>query len=126
MINAAMIKELREVTGAGMLDCKKALQETNGNMDEAVKAAYENSREGDIVSLSPASASFDMFKNFEERGNLGFAYDPLFIIEEEGKTFGELTTEEKCSRLEAQVNLLKAENELLKKIRFAERGQQKK
>ncbi|WP_304093362.1 XTP/dITP diphosphatase [Methanobrevibacter ruminantium] len=32
---------------------------------------------------------------FEERGNLGFAYDPLFIIEEEGKTFGELTTEEK-------------------------------
>lgn len=37
MINAAMIKELREVTGAGMLDCKKALQETNGNMDEAVK-----------------------------------------------------------------------------------------
>ena len=38
----------------------------------------------------------------------------------------ELTPEEKCSRLEAQVNLLKAENELLKKIRFAERGQQKK
>ena len=37
MINAAMIKELREVTGAGMRDCKKALQETNGNMDEAVK-----------------------------------------------------------------------------------------
>ena len=32
---------------------------------------------------------------FEERGNLGFAFDPLFLVPEEGKTFGELTTEEK-------------------------------
>ena len=31
-----MVKELREQTGAGMLDCKKALTETNGNMEEAV------------------------------------------------------------------------------------------
>ena len=31
----------------------------------------------------------------EEKGNLGFAFDPLFYVEEEGKTFGELTTEEK-------------------------------
>lgn len=37
----------------------------------------------------------------------------------------ELTLEEKTSRLEAQINLLKAENELLKKIRFAERGMRK-
>ena len=37
MISAQMVKELREVTGAGMMDCKKALVETNGNMDEAVK-----------------------------------------------------------------------------------------
>ncbi len=35
-ITAAMVKELRETTGAGMLDCKKALVEANGNMDEAV------------------------------------------------------------------------------------------
>ena len=36
-ITAAMVKELRELTGAGMMDCKKALNETNGNMDEAVE-----------------------------------------------------------------------------------------
>ena len=36
-ITAAMVKELREMTGAGMMDCKKALNETNGNMDEAVE-----------------------------------------------------------------------------------------
>ncbi|MGD9604836.1 MAG: translation elongation factor Ts [Bacilli bacterium] len=36
MINAALVKELREKTGAGMMDCKKALVETNGNLEEAV------------------------------------------------------------------------------------------
>ena len=36
-ITAAMVKELREMTGAGMMDCKKALNETDGNMNEAVE-----------------------------------------------------------------------------------------
>ncbi|WP_249869758.1 translation elongation factor Ts [Oceanobacillus saliphilus] len=35
-ITAQMVKELREKTGAGMMDCKKALQETDGNMDAAI------------------------------------------------------------------------------------------
>ena len=35
-ITAAMVKELRDTTGAGMMDAKKALTETEGNMDEAV------------------------------------------------------------------------------------------
>ncbi|MCQ4022043.1 MULTISPECIES: UDP-N-acetylmuramoyl-L-alanine--D-glutamate ligase [unclassified Ruminococcus] len=38
------------------------------NMGEAVKAAQENAISGDIVSMSPASASFDLYKNFDERG----------------------------------------------------------
>lgn len=36
-ITAGMVKELREMTGAGMMECKKALTETDGNMDEAVE-----------------------------------------------------------------------------------------
>jgi elongation factor Ts len=36
-ITASMVKELRESTGAGMMECKKALNETNGNMEEAVE-----------------------------------------------------------------------------------------
>lgn len=53
MISAALVKELREITGAGMMDCKKALVETNGNIEEAVtwlrekgimKAAKKESR----------------------------------------------------------------------------------
>ena len=36
MISASMVKDLREATGAGMLDCKKALEATNGDMEEAI------------------------------------------------------------------------------------------
>lgn len=39
------------------------------NLEESVKIAKEKAKKGDIVLLSPASASFDAFKNFEERGN---------------------------------------------------------
>ena len=41
-VTAGMVKELREMTGAGMMDCKKALNETNGNMDEAVEYLRKN------------------------------------------------------------------------------------
>ena len=63
MISASMVKELRETTGAGMLDCKKALEATNGDMEEAItwlrekgisKAAKKASRiaaEGLAVTL---------------------------------------------------------------------------
>lgn len=53
MISASQVKELREITGAGMMDCKKALVETKGNIEEAVtwlrekgimKAAKKESR----------------------------------------------------------------------------------
>jgi len=61
-VTAAMVKELRERTGAGMLDCKKALKEVDGDMDKAIdflrkkglsKAAKKAGRvatEGAIVS----------------------------------------------------------------------------
>lgn len=41
-ITAAMVKELREMTGAGMMDCKKALANTDGDMDKAVEYLREN------------------------------------------------------------------------------------
>lgn len=41
-ITAAMVKELRELTGAGMMDCKKALGETDGDMDAAVEYLRKN------------------------------------------------------------------------------------
>lgn len=41
-VTASMVKELREMTGAGMMDCKKALNETNGDMDAAVEYLRKN------------------------------------------------------------------------------------
>ena len=41
-ITAAMVKELRDMTGAGMMDCKKALGETDGDIDKAVEYLREN------------------------------------------------------------------------------------
>lgn len=40
-ISAAQVKELREKTGAGMMDCKKALQESNGDMERAAEILRE-------------------------------------------------------------------------------------
>ena len=44
-----------------MVDC--------GDFDSAVQAAAKAAQPGDIVLMSPASASFDQFKNFMERGD---------------------------------------------------------
>ena len=41
-ITASLVKELRERTGAGMMDCKKALTETDGNIDAAIDYLREN------------------------------------------------------------------------------------
>jgi len=40
-ITAQMVKQLREMTGAGMMDCKKALQEADGDFDKAIKILRE-------------------------------------------------------------------------------------
>ncbi|MBR0091890.1 MAG: elongation factor Ts [Lachnospiraceae bacterium] len=41
-ITASQVKELREISGAGMMECKKALEETGGNMDEAMEFLRKN------------------------------------------------------------------------------------
>ena len=55
------IEKLKKDKNIKIIHCK--------NMEEAVNTAKMNAKPGDIVLLSPASTSFDAFKNFEERGN---------------------------------------------------------
>ena len=45
-VTAAMVKELREMTGAGMMDCKKALTATDGDMDKAIEFLREKGLAG--------------------------------------------------------------------------------
>ena len=40
-VTAKMVKELRDMTGAGMMDCKKALVEADGDLDKAVEVLRE-------------------------------------------------------------------------------------
>ena len=40
-ISASLVKELRDKTGVGMMDCKKVLQETNGDLEAAIKSLRE-------------------------------------------------------------------------------------
>ena len=62
-ITAAQVKELRDATGAGMMDCKHALQERNGDFDEAVKYLREKgiakaAKRADKVASEGAVASY--------------------------------------------------------------------
>ncbi|WP_053366194.1 translation elongation factor Ts [Bacillus sp. FJAT-27245] len=60
-ITAQMVKELREKTGAGMLDCKKALQETEGDMEKAIdflreKGIAKAAKKGDRIAAEGLAA----------------------------------------------------------------------
>ncbi len=69
-VSASMVKELREMTGAGMLDCKNALTETDCNMDNAVKLL----REKGIAKAAKKSgriASEGMVTSYVHGGRIG-------------------------------------------------------
>ena len=61
-------QKIEEATKQALSEEKNIEIIHTNNLEESVKVAKEKAKEGDIVLLSPASASFDAFKNFEERG----------------------------------------------------------
>ena len=62
-------QKIEEATKQALSEEKSIEIIHTNNLEESVNVAKEKAKEGDIVLLSPASASFDAFKNFEERGN---------------------------------------------------------
>ena len=61
MISASLVKELREKTGAGMLDCKKALEANNGNIDASIdwlreKGISKAAKKADRIAAEGVSA----------------------------------------------------------------------
>ena len=59
IFTAADIKTLRDKTGAGMMDCKKALSETNGNIESAIEWLRKN---GINTAQKKSSRSFDLYR----------------------------------------------------------------
>ena len=69
-ITAAMVKELREKAGAGMMDCKKALTETNGDMDKAVDFLREKGL-ASVAKKSSRIASEGLVESYVHGGRIG-------------------------------------------------------
>ena len=110
-VSASLVKELREMTGAGMMDCKKALEETNADIDAAVKLLKEkgqatldkkagrvaaegvigsyihNNKIGVIVEINTEtdfSANTDTVKDFARDIAMHIAAaNPLYVSEED-------------------------------------------
>ena len=61
-ITAAMVKELRDKTGAGMMECKAALAEANGNMEEAITIL----RKRGLAQAETAGGDKDRDKNGDQ------------------------------------------------------------
>lgn len=80
MVTAAQVKELREKTGAGMMDCKKALEETDGNMSTAIdwlreKGISKAAKKADRIAaegLTRAAAHGDVAYIFEVNSETDF------------------------------------------------------
>ena len=69
-ITAALVKELREKSGAGMMDCKKALTETNGDMDKAIDFLRENGL-ASVAKKSSRIASEGLVDSYIHGGRIG-------------------------------------------------------
>ena len=78
-VTASMVKELREMTGAGMMDCKKALNETDGNMDAACKQALKQIEDKEYI----AKLKQDGMRNFIKYGVACYKKDCKVMIYEE-------------------------------------------
>lgn len=70
-ITAAMVKELREATGVGMLDCKKALAETDGNMEAAIEYLREKGLAASQKKAGRIAAEGVVYALVSENGKSG-------------------------------------------------------
>lgn len=75
MISASMVKDLREKTGAGMMDCKKALTETNGDMEKAIEYLREKGITKAAKKSSRIAAEGLVLAYVTEDGKIGSAVE---------------------------------------------------
>ncbi len=131
-ITAQMIKELREKTGAGIVDCKKALQEANGDMEKAVEILRKKGAAKAAKKAERATAEGAVFSYIHAGGKVGVLVElnceTDFVARNE--TFKELGHEiamqiaamspEYVSKEEVPSEVVEKEKEILKEQALSE------
>lgn len=112
-ITAKMVKELREMTGAGMMDCKKALQENEGNFDKAIDYLREKGMAKAVKKAGRVAAEGLIFDGVSEDHKtavvIEFNAETDFVAKnEEFKNFGKLLVETALVNQVSTVEELKA------------------
>lgn len=112
-ITAKMVKELREMTGAGMMDCKKALQENEGNFDKAIDYLREKGMAKAVKKAGRVAAEGLIFDGVSEDHKtavvIEFNAETDFVAKnEEFKNFGKLLVETALVNPVSTVEELKA------------------
>ena len=112
-ITAKMVKELREMTGAGMMDCKKALQENEGNFDKAIDYLREKGMAKAVKEAGRVAAEGLVFDGVTEDHKtavvIEFNAETDFVAKnDEFKNFGKLLVETALTSPVSTVEELKA------------------
>ena len=112
-ITAKMVKELREMTGAGMMDCKKALQENEGNFDKAIDYLREKGMAKAVKKAGRVAAEGLVFDGVTEDHKtavvIEFNAETDFVAKnDEFKNFGKLLVETALTSPVSTVEELKA------------------
>src|SRR5690554_1208015 len=112
-ITAALVKELRERTGAGMMDCKKALEETGGDIDAAIENMRKSGQAKAAKKAGRVAAEGVILTKTE--GNLGTLVElnceTDFVARDDNfLSFGEKVIEAAFANKETDVEKLKATN----------------
>ncbi len=112
-ITAKMVKELREMTGAGMMDCKKALQENEGNFDKAIDYLREKGMAKAVKKAGRIAAEGLVFEGVSADHKtavvIEFNAETDFVAKnDEFKAFGNLLVETALNNPVSTVEELKA------------------
>ena len=112
-ITAKMVKELREMTGAGMMDCKKALQENEGNFDKAIDYLREKGMAKAVKKAGRIAAEGLVFDGVTADHKtavvIEFNAETDFVAKnDEFKNFGKLLVEPALNNPVSTVEELKA------------------
>ena len=112
-ITAKMVKELREMTGAGMMDCKKALQENEGNFDKAIDYLREKGMAKAVKKAGRIAAEGLVFDGVSADHKtavvIEFNAETDFVAKnDEFKNFGKLLVETALNNPVSTVEELKA------------------